>query len=359
MIKYKSVLLSLFLLTAIQIIAQPQKTWNSSDIKLALKKLNTVGSVLYIAAHPDDENTRLLAYFANEKCLRTGYLSMNRGDGGQNLIGTEQGELMGAIRTQELLAARRVDGAEQFFTRANDFGYSKNPEETMRIWGHDTVLADVVWVIRNFKPDIIITRFPTTGEGGHGHHTASAILAEEAFKAAADPTRFRDQLKYVSVWQAKSLYWNTFNFGSGANTIDSTQLKLDVGVYNPLLGKGYGEIAAESRSMHKSQGFGVPKQRGKQVEYFKHIAGDSSSTDLFAGINLTWKRVKGSEKIQKDIDAANDDYQVDKPEKAINDLLDAYIHGCINALLFKNPYNAPKCTFFLRLICLLLLPILP
>ena len=115
------------------IIAQPQKTMSSADIELALKKLNTVGSVLYVAAHPDDENTRLLGYLANEKCLRTAYLSMNRGDGGQNLVGTEQGELLGLIRTQELLAARRVDGAEQFFTRANDFGYSKNPEETMRI----------------------------------------------------------------------------------------------------------------------------------------------------------------------------------------------------------------------------------
>ena len=231
------------------IIGQPQKTMSAADIELALKKLNTVGSVLYIAAHPDDENTRLLGYLANEKCLRTAYLSMNRGDGGQNLIGTEQGELMGLIRTQELLAARRVDGAEQFFTRANDFGYSKGPEETMRIWGHDSILADVVWIIRLFKPDVIITRFPTTGEGGHGHHTASAILAGEAFTAAADPTKFKEQLKYVDVWQAKSLYWNTFNFGGAPNTIDTNQLKVDVGVYNPLLGKGYGELAAESSSL--------------------------------------------------------------------------------------------------------------
>src|ERR1017187_6551758 len=306
------------------IIAQPQKTMSAADIELALKKLNTVGSVLYIAAHPDDENTRLLGYLANEKCLRTAYLSMNRGDGGQNLVGTEQGELLGLIRTQELLAARRVDGAEQFFTRANDFGYSKNPEETMRIWGHDSILADVVWIIRLFKPDVIITRFPTTGEGGHGHHTSSAILAGEAFTAAADPTKFKEQLKYVDVWQAKSLYWNTFNFGGAPNTIDTNQLKVDVGVYNPLLGKGYGELAAESRSMHKSQGFGVAKQRGKSLEYFKFIKGDSSATNLFAGIDQTWKRVDGSDKIASLLDQAYKEFSMEKPDKSLPVLIKAY-----------------------------------
>ena len=304
--------------------AQPQKMMNAADIQLALKKLNTVGTVLYVAAHPDDENTRLLGYMANEKCLRTAYLSMNRGDGGQNLVGTEQGELLGLIRTQELLAARRIDGAEQFFTRANDFGFSKGPDETLRIWGHDSILADVVWIIRLFKPDIIITRFPTTGEGGHGHHTSSAILAGEAFTAAADPNRFKEQLKYVDTWQAKSLYWNTFNFGNGVNTIDTNQLKVDVGVYNPLLGKGYGELAAESRTMHKSQGFGVPKQRGKQMEYFKFIKGDSSSTNLFAGIDQSWKRVVGSEKVASLLEQAMKEFQVDKPEKSLPVLIKAY-----------------------------------
>lgn len=322
--KYSLKLMLVTLLFSCHLFGQGQKTWSSSDIKLALKKVNTVGSVLYIAAHPDDENTRLLAYFANEKCLRTAYLSMNRGDGGQNLIGTEQGELMGLIRTQELLAARRIDGAEQFFTRSNDFGYSKGPEETMRIWGHDSILADVVWIIRCFKPDIIVTRFPTTGEGGHGHHTASAILAGEAFKAAGDPKMFPEQLKYVSVWQAKSLYWNTFNFGSGTNTIDSSQLKIDVGVYNDLLGKGYGEMAAESRSMHKSQGFGVPKQRGTFYEFFKHIAGDSSATDLFVGINQTWKRIKGGDKVASYLKQAYEEFQPEKPEKIVPYLLSAY-----------------------------------
>lgn len=265
-------------------VAQAPKSASSADILLALKKLEVFGSVLYVAAHPDDENTRFLGYMANEKKYRTGYLSLTRGDGGQNLIGDEQGVDLGLIRTQELLSARRIDGAQQFFTRAFDFGFCKNPEEAMKIWNHDNVLADVVWVIRKFKPDVIIARFPTTGEGGHGHHTASAILASEAFEAAADSTKFTEQLKFVKPWQAKRLLWNTFNFG-GNNTQREDQFKMDCGVYNPVLGKNYGEIAAESRSRHKSQGFGVPAQRGKNIEYFKLLKGDNFTSDLLEGID--------------------------------------------------------------------------
>ncbi|MBL0309706.1 MAG: PIG-L family deacetylase [Bacteroidetes bacterium] len=238
-----------------QQVAQP----GSSEIIQGLKKLNTVGSVLYIAAHPDDENTRLLSYLAKEKNLRTGYLSITRGDGGQNLVGKEQGDLLGLVRTQELLAARRIDGAEQFFTRANDFGYSKSPEETLKFWNHDSVLSDVVRVIRRFQPDVIICRFPTTGEGGHGHHTASALLALEAFEAAADANRFPEQLQELKIWKTKRLFWNTFNFG-GNNTTSPDQVQVDVGVFNPLLGKSYGEIAADSRSMHKRRGFVFQRQ---------------------------------------------------------------------------------------------------
>ncbi|MFI5220171.1 MAG: PIG-L family deacetylase, partial [Bacteroidia bacterium] len=305
------------------IFSQPQKILSSGEIELALKKLNTVGSVLYIAAHPDDENTRLLSYFANEKCFRTGYLSITRGDGGQNLIGKEQGELLGVIRTQELLAARRIDGAEQFFTRANDFGYSKNPEETFQFWDHDKVLADVVWVIRNFKPDIIIARFPTTGEGGHGHHTASAILASEAFKLSGDTTKFPEQLKFTSAWQAKSLWWNTFNFSTG-NTQRDDQFHFDVGVFNPLLGKWYGEIAAESRSQHKSQGFGVARGRGKQVEYFKPLDGDTSCKNLYCNLDFTWQRITGSEKFGKLIQKALIDFNPQSPGLILPLLLEAY-----------------------------------
>ncbi len=253
--------------------SQAPKSYNSDQIFQQIKKLDVLGSVLYVAAHPDDENTRLLAYLANQKLYRTGYLAMTRGDGGQNLIGDEQGSVLGLIRTQELLAARRIDGAEQFFTRAFDFGYTTSPVETFQFWNEQKILSDVVWVIRKFQPDIIITRFPTTGEGGHGHHTASAILAGEAFEAAADPTKFPEQFKYgVKPWQAKRLLWNTFNFGS-VNTERPDQFKIDVGGYNPLLGKSYGEIAAKSRSQHKTQGFGVPSSRGAQLEYFKTIKG--------------------------------------------------------------------------------------
>jgi LmbE family N-acetylglucosaminyl deacetylase len=282
----------------IQAIAQTPKSYSSADILQQLKKLEVFGSVLYIAAHPDDENTRLLAYLANERRFRTGYLSLTRGDGGQNLIGDEQGIDLGLIRTQELLAARRIDGAEQFFTRAYDFGFSKSPEETMQLWGHDKILSDVVWVIRNFKPDVIITRFPTTGEGGHGHHTASAILAGEAFDAAADATKFPEQLTNgVTTWKVKRLLWNTFNFG-GNNTQREDQLKIDVGMYNPILGKSYGEMAAESRSQHKSQGFGVPAQRGESFEYFSSIKGDKPLTDLMDGVDLTSKRIEANNLLQ-------------------------------------------------------------
>ena len=302
--------------------SQAPRSYASSEILLQVKKLNVLGSVLYIAAHPDDENTRLLAYLANEKLYRTGYLSLTRGDGGQNLIGDEQGVDLGLIRTQELLSARRVDGAEQFFSRAFDFGFSKSPEEALRIWNHDKILCDVVWVIRKFKPDVIITRFPTTGEGGHGHHTASAILAGEAFDAAADPTKFPDQLKYVSVWQAKRLLWNTFNFGS-TNTQRDDQFKLECGDYNPILGKSYGEIAATSRSMHKSQGFGVPGQRGSVIEYFKTIKGSAPVIDLMDGVDLSWSRVT-KENINITINDIFKNYDIQHPEKSNAALVKLY-----------------------------------
>ncbi|MBB3054493.1 PIG-L family deacetylase [Mucilaginibacter gotjawali] len=290
------------------------------SIEQNFKKLDVLGSVLYVAAHPDDENTRLLAYLAQEKHYRTGYLSMTRGDGGQNLIGNEQGELLGLIRTQELLAARKVDGAEQFFTRANDFGFSKGPDETLKIWDKEKVLSDVVWVIRKFRPDVIICRFPTTGEGGHGHHTSSAILAQEAFSAAADPNRFPDQLKYVQTWQAKRLLWNTFSFGT-VNTTAPDQFKIDVGVYNPIIGKGYGEMAAESRSNHKTQGFGSARQRGQAFEFFKTILGDAPKTDLMDGVNTSWGRVNGGEAIGSEIEKVRKDFDRDHPEKSVKSLV--------------------------------------
>ncbi len=305
-------------------IAQTPASYSSADIYLQLKKLNVLGSVLYIAAHPDDENTRLLAFLSKEKLYRTGYLSLTRGDGGQNLIGNEQGVELGLIRTQELLAARRIDGAEQFFSRAYDFGYSKSADETLQFWNKDKILSDVVWVIRKFKPDVIITRFPGDERAGHGHHTTSALLANEAFVAAADPTKFPEQLTYgVEPWQAKRILWNTFNFG-GTNTTAEDQLKMDVGAFNPLLGKGYGEIASESRSQHKSQGFGVPRQRGTTYEYFLTTGGDAPKKDLVEGIITDWSRVEGGKEIQEAINDIAKSYSFEHPELSVPSLVTLY-----------------------------------
>lgn len=342
----KIAILPLFLLLNCSLFAQAPQSWTSADMYLALRKLNVLGSVLYVAAHPDDENTRLIAYLSKDKMYRTGYLSLTRGDGGQNLIGDEQGIDLGLIRTQELLSARRIDGGEQFFTRAYDFGFSKNPEETFTKWDREKILSDVVWVIRKFQPDVIVTRFPTTGEGGHGHHTASAILANEAFAAAADPNRFPEQLKYVPVWQTRRVLWNTFNFG-GTNTQREDQLKIDVGGYNPLLGKSYGEIAAESRSQHKSQGFGVPASRGESLEYFKATKGEQPAGELLEGTDISWNRVPGGEAISKTIDSLTASFDLLHPEKSVEGLVKLYKK--INALSDNN-WKAQKLGEVYRLI---------
>jgi LmbE family N-acetylglucosaminyl deacetylase len=281
-------------------ITSTAQTITSADIYLGLRKLNVLGSVLYIAAHPDDENTRLIAYLSKDRLYRTGYLALTRGDGGQNLIGDEQGIALGLIRTQELLAARKIDGGEQFFTRAYDFGFSKTPEETFTKWDKEKILSDVVWVIRKFQPDVIITRFPTTGEGGHGHHTASAILANEAFTAAANPDRFPEQLKYVQPWQAKRILLNGFNFNNNnAGGTRSAAFSFDVGGYNAVLGRSYGEIAAEGRSQHKSQGFGSQGSRGEAMEAFNTTGGTAPVKDLLDDVDISNHAVgaKGNRKL--------------------------------------------------------------
>lgn len=319
----------LFLFSCFLSYAQTPKTLNSAEILLRLKKLNVLGSVLYIAAHPDDENTRLLAFLANEKLYRTGYLSVTRGDGGQNLIGDEQGIELGLIRTQELLAARRIDGAEQFFTRGYDFGFCKSTAEALQKWDKEIVLSDVVWVIRRFRPDVIITRFPEDSRAGHGHHSASAVLAHEAFIAAADPDRFPEQFrKGVKPWQAKRLLWNTFNFG-GNNTQSDDQFKIEVGGYNALLGKSYGEIAAESRSQHKSQGFGVAAQRGVAWEYFVPVAGERPRKDLMEGVETTWMRTGNNAapaplNIQNKVNDIIGSFSAAHPEKSAPALVNLY-----------------------------------
>jgi LmbE family N-acetylglucosaminyl deacetylase len=299
---------------------------DAAQLQVALRRLANVGGTLYVAAHPDDENTAMLAWSANDRGYRTAYLSVTRGDGGQNLIGDEKGPLLGVIRTQELLAARRIDGAEQMFTRAIDFGYSKNPEETLAIWGHDAVLADVVWAIRRFQPDVIVTRFPTNGDGGHGHHTASAMLAEEAFVAAADPTKFPEQLKYVSPWQAKRIFWNRFSFRplDPNDPALANSLRIDLGTFNPLLGRAYTEIAAESRSEHKSQGFGSAERRGSIVNYFDLRAGEPAKTDLYEGVDSRWARYPGGEKVGDLLQRAADTFDPKNPQASLPLLVQAH-----------------------------------
>ena len=318
------IMIFFFFLPVLPLSAQTPETLGSAEIFLRLEKLNVLGSVLYIAAHPDDENSRLIAYMAKDRLYRTGYLSMTRGDGGQNLIGDEQGVELGLIRTQEMLAARKVDGAEQFFTRAFDFGFTKTTEEALRTWDKEKILSDVVWVIRRFQPDVIITRFPGDGRAGHGHHSASALLAQEGFAAAADPTRFPGQLKNgVKPWQAKRLLWNTFNFGS-TNTTSDDQMKIDVGGYNPILGKSYGELAAESRTNHKSQGAALTPARGQSLEYFTLVTGEGAHNDPMDNVVVSWSRVEGGEKVQASVDRLIKDFSLADPAKSVPALVSLY-----------------------------------
>src|SRR5690606_24633252 len=244
-------------------LAQPTSQPSAAEIELKMKKLGFLGSVLYMAAHPDDENTNIIAYLSNERLATTAYLSLTRGDGGQNLIGPEIRDRLGLIRTQELLAARRIDGGQQFFTRAIDFGFSKSPEEAFSIWGRDAVLSDATRILRQFQPDIIIRRFPPTSAAGHGHHTASAIVAEEVMELAAKSDQYPEQVKQFGTWQVKRLYTNTGRWWNQTVTEDTPGvITIDVGGYSPLLGRSYTEISALSSSQHKSQGWGRRGVRG-------------------------------------------------------------------------------------------------
>ncbi len=328
---YAASLLIFFLLFSFHAKSQMPQVQSAADIKLALNKLNILGNVMYLAAHPDDENTRLIGYLSKGMLLNTSYLAITRGDGGQNLIGEEIKEELGVIRTQELLQARRVDGSEQFFTRGIDFGYSKSADETLKIWGEDEVLADVVWVIRNFRPDVIITRFPADQRAGHGHHTSSAILAAKAFDLAADPDAFPEQLKLTKVWQPKRLLLNTGRWWN--EEIDENSdgvVTVDVGAYNSLLGQSYNELSALSRSMHKSQGFGNTGTRGVQLEFLEYVKGDKAQNDLLDGIDVSWDRVTGGKEIQKKITKINGDFNMSDPSEIVPQLIE--LHKSIGKL---------------------------
>lgn len=322
---YCRLFLPLLLLSALWGSAQQPVTNTSADIYRNMKKLKVLASVLYIAAHPDDENNTFLPYLAKEKLYRTAYLSLTRGDGGQNLIGPEQGIELGLIRTQELLAARRQDGAEQYFTRAYEFGYSKSAAEALRIWDKEKILSDVVWIIRRYQPDIIINRFPGDARAGHGHHAASGILGAEAYTAAADLTRFPEQFAYgVKPWQAKRILWNSFNFGGNMNTTSPDQFSFDISQFNASLGKSYGEIGAEARSMHKSQGEGRPRRRGPFQEYFSTIGGEAPVNDLMDGINTSWSRLEGGKAIEEKINRIITQYNFEQPEASVPALVQLY-----------------------------------
>jgi LmbE family N-acetylglucosaminyl deacetylase len=290
------------------------------EIKLALDRLNTLGSVLMIAAHPDDENTALIAYFARGRNLRTAYLALTRGEGGQNLIGSEQSDKLGIIRTEELLAARKLDGGEQYFTRFVDFGFSKTAAETLAKWGRDNVLRDMVFNIRRFRPDVIVLRFSGTPRDGHGHHQTSALIAREAFAAAADPARFPEQLALVQPWQTKRMMFNTFAFNREQEAEAAklpNRLEIDTGEYSPLLGYSYGEIAGMSRSEHRSQGMGSSERKGSQRNILLNVAGDAATRDLFEGIDTSWKRVRGGAPIGEILAEATRTFEPMSPEKIL------------------------------------------
>ncbi|MBP1839945.1 PIG-L family deacetylase [Formosa algae] len=312
--------------------AQQPKKPNAAEIHESIKKLSFLGSVLYLAAHPDDENTKLISYMANNVKARTAYLSLTRGDGGQNLIGPEIRELLGVIRTEELLAARRTDGGEQFFTRANDFGYSKHPDETLTIWDKDEVLSDVVLAIRNFQPDVIINRFDHRTPGTtHGHHTSSAMLSVEAFNLTNDASKYPDQLKNTSTWQPKRMFLNTSwrFYGSEENfeAADKSKLmEIDTGVFFPSSGLSNTEISALSRSQHKSQGFGNTGTRGSSLEYVELIKGDmpKDPTNIFDGIDTSWNRVKGGKAIGNILAQIEAEYDFKNPSASIPKLVKAY-----------------------------------
>jgi LmbE family N-acetylglucosaminyl deacetylase len=349
--------IAIFLFALAPVKAQQNVPFPGSiEIEQSLDRLNELGTVLMIAAHPDDEHTAVLAYFARGRHMRTAYLSVTRGEGGQNLIGSEQGPQMGVIRTQELLAARKIDGAEQFFTRAIDFGFSKTASETMEKWGHDRILSDVVWVIRRYRPDVIILVFSGTPSDGHGQHQVSAILGKEAFDAAADASKFPEQLKYVEPWRARRLVRASFGGGgrggpptvSGApGTTPPANVaappatastppaggrggrggqqaaalpnagEADTGGFNPILGYSYQELANMSRSMHHSQGTGAMRQVNPGTTSFGLVAGEPSSKDLFDGIDTTWNRLPGGAAVGPILEGAIRDFEPAHPEKAI------------------------------------------
>jgi LmbE family N-acetylglucosaminyl deacetylase len=329
-VRYTTLLLLLLLCCNLTKAQGPRKP-NSSEILADIKKLQVLGSVLYVAAHPDDENTRLITYLSKEKNYEVTYISLTRGDGGQNLIGTELRELLGVLRSEELLMARKIDGGNQLFSRANDFGYSKNPTETFQIWNKEQVMEDLMLAIRSVQPDVMINRFSHEDKfSTHGHHTASAMLSYEAFDLANDAKSYPVQAQKIGLWQPKRMFFNTswFFYGSREqfDKMDKSALfQVDIGTYLPLLGKSVSEIAAEARSQHKCQGFGMLSARGTSMDYMEHIKGSkpTNQSDIFEGINTTWSRVEGGGAIGTLLAKVEKLYNPIQPELSVPDLMAA------------------------------------
>ncbi len=259
----------------------------ASALALTLRQLQTIGSVLHTAAHPDDESTDMLAFMSRAMGARTAYLSLNRGEGGQNGIGPELGEALGVIRTEELLAARKLDGGEQYFTRAMDFGFTRSMEETLQKWNREEVLGDMVRVIRSMRPLVVVNGWSGTTQDGHGQHQTAGALLPEAVKAAADPARFPEQVKEgLQPWQVLKVYARRFG-GGGAGP----RAEFDVGVYDPVLGRSYNELASDGRSQHRSQDMGMTQMKGSAVRSFPRLSSvveaPEKETSLFAGIDVT------------------------------------------------------------------------
>ena len=335
----KAILFAFTLLFSVSGISQ-QPTYTTSEIRKEIEKVGVLNRVLYFAAHPDDENTRLIAYLSKGQNVETAYFSLTRGDGGQNLIGDEKGALLGVIRTQELLEARIIDGGQQFFSRAIDFGYSKNATETLKHWEKDSLLADAVLVIRKFKPDVIVSRFPPDERAGHGHHTVSAMIAELAFEAAADPKQFPESVAKYGAWQVQKMYWNASTWWDKTIPDRADEYTVvNIGAYDSQLGVSYSEISSHSRSQHQSQGFGMQIQRGDRFEYLKLIKGDSTHTDVLQQNFRTWNDVENGKTIQKQWAQILASYDATAPEKSIEDL--TKLHFAIQEMP-KNPYRDQK-----------------
>ena len=320
--------LAAFLLVVTPLQAGETVPATPAAIGQELKSFATLGSVLYVAAHPDDENTALITYLARGRGYRTAYLSVTRGDGGQNELGPEFGEKLGVARTQELLAARRLDGGRQFFTRALDFGFTKDVNETLRIWDHQQVLADVVRVYRTFRPDVVIAGMnPVQTPGQHGQHVASAVLAIEAFKLSGDPKAFPEQFaEGLTPWQPKRIVQNVRAFGGRGGPDAPGTIRIEAGGNDPVTGESFVAIAARSRAQHKTQGFGnfgaaALGGGGSRQESFSPIAGESATTDLMDGLDLSFGRFAGGAEIAKLADEAVANFKTDDPAASVPALL--------------------------------------